>query len=43
VARLAGECAPPYDLLVTFLSYAGLRFGEMAALQMEDVDLAQRR
>jgi integrase len=43
VGRLAGECEPPYDTLVTFLAYTGLRFGEMAALRVADLDLERRR
>jgi integrase len=43
VARLARECPAPYDVLVTFLAYTGLRFGEMAGLRVQDVDLDRRR
>ncbi len=41
--RLAGECAAPYDTVILFLAYTGLRFGEMAALKVSDVDLDRRR
>jgi integrase len=43
VAKLAAECPEPYDVLVTFLAYTGLRFGEIAALRVQDVDLGRRR
>jgi integrase len=43
VRRLAGECAAPYDTVILFLAYTGLRFGEMAALKVSDVDPARRR
>jgi integrase len=43
VARLAGECQPPYDLLVIILAFTGLRFGEVAALRVGDVDLVRSR
>ena len=43
VARLVEHCAPPYDVIVKFLAYTGLRFGEMAALRVQDVDLVRRR
>jgi integrase len=33
----------PYDTLILFLSYTGLRFGEMAALRVSDLDLIRRR
>jgi integrase len=34
---------PPYDLLVRFTAYTGLRWGEVAALRAGDVDLLRRR
>ena len=43
VAKLAGELAAPYDLLVTFLAYTGLRFGEVSALRVSSVDLVRGR
>lgn len=42
VAALAGTCGR-YGLVVTFLAYTGLRWGEMAALRVERVDLERRR
>ena len=36
------ECAP-YGLVVRFLAYTGLRWGEMAALRVHDVDPVRRR
>ena len=32
-----------YGLVVRFLAYTGLRWGEMAALRVRDVDLVRRR
>jgi integrase len=43
VRRLAEECPAPYDTLIRFLAYTGLRFGEMAALRVSDLDLDRRR
>ena len=43
VAKLATELPAPYDLLVTFLSYTGLRFGEVSALRVGGVDLTRGR
>ncbi|MDO3397970.1 tyrosine-type recombinase/integrase [Nocardioides sp. SOB44] len=43
VSELAAEFVYPYDLLVTFLAFTGLRVGECAGLNMADVDLAARR
>lgn len=43
VTKLAGELPAPYDLLVTFLAYTGLRFGEVTALRVSDVNLARGR
>jgi len=42
VEALAVECEP-YGLVVRFLAYTGLRWGEMAALRVRDVDLLRRR
>lgn len=42
VASLASECKEA-GLVVIFLAYTGLRWGEMAALTVEDVDLSRRR
>jgi integrase len=43
VARLADDLPAPYDLLVLFLAYTGLRFGEAAALRVSSVDLVRGR
>jgi len=43
VQRLAGEMPAPYDLLVAFLAYTGLRFGEASALRVGSVDLTRGR
>lgn len=42
VEALAVACAP-YGLVVRTLAYTGLRWGEMAALRVRDVDLERRR
>ena len=42
VEALAVECEP-YGLVVRFLAYTGLRWGEMAALRVRDVDMLRRR
>lgn len=42
VAALA-DAAGGYRLVVLFLAYTGLRYGEMAALRVERVDLMRRR
>jgi integrase len=42
VAELAGACEP-YGLLVRFLAYTGLRWGEVTALRVHRVDLVRRR
>lgn len=42
VEALAVECEP-YGLVVRFLAYTGLRWGEMAALRARDVDPLRRR
>ncbi len=39
VERLAAYVRAPYDLLVRFTAYTGLRWGEVAALRGADVDL----
>ena len=41
--RLASACQEPYGLLVLFLSFTGLRFGEVAALRVRHLDLLRRR
>ncbi|HVM18888.1 MAG TPA: tyrosine-type recombinase/integrase [Egibacteraceae bacterium] len=43
VEVLAACVRPPYDLLVRFTAYTGLRWGEVAALRAGDVDLLRRR
>ena len=43
VGKLAAECPPPYGLLVRFLAYTGLRFGEAAGLRVRSVDLVRGR
>lgn len=43
VAELAAECGDRGHDLVLFLAYTGLRIGEAAGLQAQDVDLARRR
>lgn len=42
VRELAEECGP-HRLVVLFLAYTGLRFGEMAALRVGRLDLLRRR
>jgi integrase len=42
VVELA-EAAEPYGLLVRFLAYTGLRWGEMSALRVCSIDLLRRR
>ena len=42
VDRLAAAARPPYDLLLRFTAYTGLRWGEVAALRAGDVDLLRR-
>lgn len=42
VQSLASEFPYPYDLLVTFLAFTGLRVGECAGLNVEDVDTVRR-
>jgi integrase len=43
VAELAESCGPEYWLMVLFLAYTGLRWGEMAALRVHRVDFLRRR
>jgi integrase len=43
VAELAESCGEPYRLVVLFLAYTGLRWGEMAALRVGRVDFLRRR
>ncbi|WP_255450380.1 site-specific integrase [Skermania sp. ID1734] len=43
VAALAEKCGPSQGDIVRILAYTGLRFGELAGLQVEDVDLDARR
>lgn len=42
VELLAGELAAPYDLLVRFTAYTGLRAGEVEALQIKHLDLMRK-
>lgn len=42
VARLADECGP-YGVLILVLAYTGLRWGEVSALLVGDIDLMRRR
>src|SRR5215218_8538751 len=43
VHELADACGKEYRLLVLFLAYTGLRWGEMAALHVGRVDFLRRR
>jgi integrase len=43
VHDLAEECGEPYRLVVLFLAYTGMRWGEMAALRVRRVDFLRRR
>ena len=43
VHELADACGPEYRLLVLFLAYTGIRWGEMAALKVGRVDFLRRR
>lgn len=43
VLDLAEECGSDYRLVVLFLAYTGLRWGEMAALRVGRVDFLRRR
>ena len=41
--RMVADACGPHRLVVLFLAYTGLRFGEMAALRVERLDLLRRR
>jgi integrase len=43
VHELAEACGEEYRLMVLFLAYTGLRWGEMAALRVHRVDFLRRR
>jgi integrase len=43
LAALADACPERYGLLVRFLAYTGLRFGEAAALRVHRIDFLRRR
>src|SRR5215207_4862447 len=43
VAALAEAVGPEYRLMVLFLAYTGLRWGEMAALRVRRLDFLRRR
>jgi integrase len=43
VAALANACGEPYELLVKFLSYTGVRWGEAAALRVGRIDFLSSR
>jgi integrase len=43
VAELAEAVGPGYRLVVQFLAYTGLRWGEMAALRVHRIDFLRRR
>jgi integrase len=43
VAAIVAATRPPYDLAVRMLGTLGLRFGELAALRRDDVDVLRRR
>jgi integrase len=43
VYRLAETVGPEYRLIVQFLAYTGLRWGEMAALRVHRIDFLRRR
>jgi integrase len=43
VAELAEAVGPTYRLVVQFLAYTGLRWGEMAALRVHRIDFLRRR
>jgi integrase len=43
VAELADACGEEYRLVVLFLAYTGLRWGEMAALRVHRLDFLRRR
>jgi integrase len=41
--RLLADACEPHSLVVFFLAYTGLRFGEIAALRVGRLDLLRRR
>lgn len=43
VQQLAEACGPGHRRVVLFLAYTGVRWGEMAALRVRNVDLQRRR
>lgn len=43
VRALAEACGPEYELVVLFLAYTGLRWGEMAALRVKNLDFTRQR
>jgi integrase len=43
VKQLADVVGPEYRLMVLFLAYTGLRWGEMAALRVRRIDFLRRR
>jgi len=43
VADLAAALSPPYDLLIVFMCYTGLRCAEVSGLRVGDLDLTNRR
>lgn len=43
VELLAGEVGERYRLVIEMLAYTGLRWGEFAALQVQDFDMLRRR
>ena len=43
VGRLVDAVEPHYQIVVLFLAYTGLRFGEMSALRVHNLDLLRRR
>jgi integrase len=43
VHQLAEACGDEYRLVVLFLAYTGLRWGEMAALRVQRIDFLRRR
>ena len=43
VRKLADAAGDPFDVVVLVLAFTGLRWGELAALRVRDVDLDRRR
>ena len=43
IAALCAAVEPIYGLVVKFLAYTGVRFGELAALRVRNLDLTRRR